>query len=559
MIVAEYIANFLVDRDVRHVFGLQGGAILKLVDEMVATGKIQYVQNYHEQASAFCADAYSRVTGSLGVALATSGPGATNLITGIANAYLDSIPTLFITGQEYSSRLQKKNGVRSNGFQDLDIVSVVKPITKHAVTLTDGRLAAYEMERAIHFATSGRPGPVLLDIPIDIQFQKMNADEIEHFAPQNQSAGFEKRSVMKLVEMLRTAKRPVILGGGGINIAQARNALKALAERSGIPVALTLNGLDVYGDSIGFSGLYGNVATSLAVYNADLLIVLGARLGQHQVGKSKEGYTRAKVVHVDIDDLELERCMPEELSIRADVKAFAQALEEELRDARLPSYADWQKRIAAWQNTYPLDFGPQDKGASPIRVVSEIQRHLDDDTVIASDVGQNQMWVAQSLKPRGNQRLLNSSGLGSMGYSLPAAIAAKLCRPNSKVVALMGDGGFQINMQELQLVALRKLDIKIFIFNNQTLGLIKTAQDKYFGARYHGAVAPDYGCVDLGGVAAAYGMRYYRMSTAADLGVLSEIFASDQPCLVEIKVDPDFPLQTRHDMAAIIERERTDA
>lgn len=558
MLVAEYVAKFLVENNVRHVFGLQGGAILKLVDEMMATGKIRYVQNYHEQASAFCADAYARLTGNFGVAVATSGPGATNLVTGIANAYLDSIPTIFITGQEYSSRLQKKAGVRSNGFQDLDIVSVVKPITKHATTLTDSSLVPYELDRALHIALKGRPGPVLLDIPIDVQFQKVDLANAARFSSRDQSDEVDRNAVSRLIDLIRAASRPVMLGGGGIGIANCREEFKLLAERTKIPVALTLNGLDAYEGFIGFSGLYGNVATSLAVYNADLLIVLGARLGQHQVGKSKEGYTRARIVHVDIDDLELERCMPEELSIRGDLKAFARVFLKQLGEQELPGNEGWRRQIAAWQEAYPIDLRAPAKGVSPLKLISEMQKHLSDNTISTCDVGQNQMWVAQAMRPRGKQRVLNSSGLGSMGYSLPAAIAAKFCEPETKVVALMGDGGFQINMQELQLVTQMALDIKIFVFNNGTLGLIKTVQDKYFSSRHYGAAAPDFQCVNLKAIAGAYGLKYYDISDESDMDALAEILEDGSACLVEVRLDPDFPLKTRHDMADIMQRERID-
>jgi len=551
--VAEYLAQFLVRRKVRHVFGLQGGAILKLVDEVMATGQISYVQNFHEQASAFCADACARVTGNVGVAFATSGPGATNLVTGIANAQLDSVPTLFITGQEYSSRLQKKEGVRSNGFQDLDIVRVVTPITKYATTVVDATRIAYELEKAWHLATSGRPGAVLLDIPIDLQFVTIDPGALEHFVPPLQPLhAIQSQDIAKFLALLKTAERPMILGGGGVALADARSSFAAFAKLTNVPVALTLNGLDVYENFLGFSGLYGNIHSALAVYNADLLIVLGARLGQHQVGKSKDGYTRAKVVHVDIDELELERCMAEDLSIHADLKSFLNAVNTALNDFTLPDYSEWHRTIAEWQQRYPVSLHERyEMGISPLLLISEAQRYFKDNAVVVSDVGQNQMWVAQALRLRSQQRLLNSSGLGSMGYALPAAIAAKLCKPDSTIVAFMGDGGFQINLQELQLLALRKLNIKLFVLNNGTLGLIKTAQDKYFGDRHYGSVAPDFGCPSLEHIARAYGLNHYKIETSEDLSQLEKIF--EDPCagLVDVMVDPAFPLLTRHDMKDI--------
>ena len=559
MNVAEYIASFLIEKEVRHVFGFQGGAIVKIVDAIVETGKIEYVQNFHEQASAFCADAYSRVTRNLGVALATSGPGATNLITGIANAQLDSIPTLFITGQEYSSRLRKRDGVRSNGFQDLDIVSVVSPITKYAATITSGQMIAYELEKALHLAKSGRPGAVLLDIPIDVQFESLDAETLEHYLPPIETFGrTSPNDVSGLLALLQVSRRPVILGGGGVLLANAREAFKRFAGRSRIPVALTLNGLDAFDESVGFSGLYGNTHTNLAVYNADLLIVLGARLGQHQVGKSKAAYTKAKIVHVDIDALELERCMSEELSIQADLGIFLCDVNNALEQVALPLYDEWRKTIATWSERYSTESGKQYDGVSPIDIVREVQNYIDHDTVVTCDVGQNQMWVAQAIRPHGEQRLLNSSGLGSMGYALPAAIAAKICRPRSTVVAFMGDGGFQINIQELQLIALKGLDIKLVVFNNGTLGLIKSTQDRYFDRRNYGSAAPYFACVDLKAISRAYRLKYYLIAEPSDMSLLRQAIGETQACLIEVKVDPDFPLASRNDMTTILEKERID-
>ena len=550
--VTQFVANFLAENGVTHVFGYQGGAVIKLIDSIVATGSIRYTQNYHEQACAFCADAYSRINGNFGVAIATSGPGATNLITGIANAHLDSIPTLFITGQEYSSRIKKKNGVRSNGFQDLDIVEVVKTITKYAVVVTDAQRIAYELEKALYLAKSERPGAVLIDIPIDIQFQEIDEISLEHFIPNTQETNsINQDDVKKFIALLKAAKRPMILGGGGIMLAGAQDTFKKFVKETHIPVALTLNGLDIHENYVGFSGLYGNINACIAVYNADLLIVIGARLGQHQVGKAKSTYTNAKIVHIDIDELELGRTMPEELSIRSDLKVFLDAVNSNLATDSLPDYHEWLSSIHNWTLKYAKQFASTGIGVSPTRLIHETQKYFDSDAVITADVGQNQMWVAQTLRLHGHQRLLNSSGLGSMGYALPAAIAAKLCRPKSTVIAFMGDGGFQMNIQELQLVKLKKLNIKLFIFNNGALGLIKSTQDKYFKNHELGCTYPDFDCVNLKAIAAAYDLNYFKICADSDINLLHAIFDSNQATLVEVLVDSEYPLKTRADMTSI--------
>lgn len=555
MTLAEYVAAFLVQQGVRHVFGLQGGAILKLVDSIVATGKIQYVQNFHEQASAFCADAYARASDNLGVAFATSGPGATNLVTGIANAQLDSIPTLFITGQEFSTRLAKKPGVRTNGFQDLDIVSVVQSLTKYAVQITDPTRIAYELEKAVYLAKSGRPGAVLLDIPVDMAFAEVDIENLVHFTPPMAEIAALPPDLNPLLDLLNMAKRPVILAGGGIGLAKARADFAKLAEVTGIPVAVTLNGLDVYANNIGFSGLYGNVAACKAVYQADVLLVLGARLGQHQVGKTQSAYTKAKVVHVDIDPVELGRCMDETLSIQADLASFIPALTQAVRAKSLPDYTSWRNHIAQWQAAHPEPAAQPQQGVSPIALVQAVLPQLSPNAVVLADVGANQMWLAQAARLQSGQRLFNSSGLGSMGYALPAAIAAKLCRPTETVVAIMGDGGFQINMQELQTIALRQLDIKIIVLNNGTLGLIKVAQDKYFAQRHHGCAAPDFAAVNLAPLAQAYRLPYCQISSHDDFAKLTKAFATPGPCLIGADLSPSYPLRTRYDIATLLEEE----
>jgi acetolactate synthase I/II/III large subunit len=561
MNLAEYLADFLVAQNVRHVFGLQGGAILKLVDAMVATGKIDYVQNFHEQASAFCADAYARTTDGLGVAFATSGPGATNLVTGIANAQLDSIPTLFITGQEFSRRLAKQPGVRTNGFQDLDIVSVVKPLTKYAVQITDPTRIAYELEKSVYLATSGRPGAVLVDIPIDMQFVELDTAKLEHFTPPVTEAipPATTQQLQAVTSMLRGAKRPVILAGGGVSLAQARAEFAGFAKQAGIPVALTLNGLDLYPERIGFSGLYGNIPACLAVHRADVLLVLGARLGQHQVGKTQQDFTMAKVIHVDVDPLELGRSLNETLSIQADLKDFLPALTAELKAEPMPDFAPWWVQVRQWQEQHAESVAPPNHGVSPIALIKASVPHLSSHAVVLADVGQNQMWLAQAIELKAEQRLFNSSGLGSMGYALPAAIAAKLLRPDETVVAFMGDGGFQINMQELQLVALRRLGVKLFVFNNGTLGLIKLTQDKHFGQRHHGCAAPDFASVNLELLAKAYDIPHYSMNSHDDFSSLTDVFAADGPALISVDVSPAFPLRTRYDFAPLFEEELVGA
>lgn len=555
MNVAQYVANFLIEKGVRHVFGYQGGAILKLVDEFVATGEIEFIQNYHEQGSAFCADSYSRVTGGLGVALATSGPGATNLITGIVNANLDSIPTLFITGQDYKANITNNSGARQNGFQDLDIVSVVKPVTKYASLVTDPAKIRYELEQAYYYATHGRPGAVLLDIPIDIQFAEVAPQILEAFIPPADLVSLVINT-REVIEAIQAAKRPLVLVGGGIRLSGVHESLGEFVQIANLPVISTLNGLDVYEGNYGFAGLYGNTAANLAAQNADLMIVLGARLGQRQVGKAPENYTKARIIHVDIDTIELKRVFADELAINTHLATFFSEMLPAMRGVDWPDYAPWHQTIRNWQKKYHANALLNNRGIDPVQAVEKMLPLLSNDAILTNDVGQNQMWVAQAFKVRKEQRLLNSVGLGSMGFSLPAAIGAKFAASKRQVVSFMGDGGLQINIQELMLISMRQLGIKCVVFNNKTLGMIREVQIRYYKANYHGANPKEFGCVDLKLLAQTYGLGYRLIESLDEIPALKDVFSDDLPWIIEVSLDLDSKLTNRYDEAACFEVER---
>ena len=553
MNVAEYIAQFLAKKQVRHVFGYQGGAILKLVDAIKRTNKIEYIQNYHEQASSFCADAYSRVTGNIGVALATSGPGAINLISGIVNAHYDSIPCLFLTGQDYLGNIEKPDNVRLNGFQDVDIVTMVKPVTKYAKIVRNEHDIKYELEKAYHLAVSGRPGAVLLDIPIDVQFKEIDTANLQGFdAPQERH---ELNEVRDVISMLLQAERPVILAGGGIRISGAQKMFSQFADMTRIPVVATLNGLDAYGGAFGFAGLHGNSYSNMAILNADLLIVLGARLGQRQVGKSREKYTRARVIHIDIDKSELKRALQEDLSIQSDLKLFLARISKELAQVELPNYQPWYKQVEMWAAKYADNTHVNEDGTDPVIFVESVASLFDDDAIITADIGHNQMWVAQGIKIRKEQRLLNSSGLGAMGYSLPAAIGAKTAKPNSQVIAFSGDGGLQMNIQELLLVGHKQLDIKIIVFNNGTLGAIREAQDRYFDSCYYGTNPEDFVCADLHMLARTFGLKYEEINCLNDVTKIDRALGNKSPYLIDVKVSINSKCLNRYDDFNNIESE----
>jgi len=554
MNVAEYIAQFLVEKKIRHVFGFQGGAILKLVDEIVATGEVEYVQNYHEQASAFCADAYGRVTGNIGVAVATSGPGATNLVTGIANAQMDSIPTLFITGQDYTANITKDNEARQNGFQDLDIVSIVRPITKYAVLVTDANQIRYELEKAYWLATSSRPGAVLIDIPIDVQFTDIDLQSLVGFKQDNDSDDiFETACV---IDLINQAKRPIILVGGGVRISNAQKEVREFAALTNIPVVSTVNGLDVVEGAYGFAGLHGNTFSNLAIQNADLLLAFGVRFGQRQVGKVPLDYSKAHVVHVDIDENELQRVFPNELAIKADLKQFLRALNDEIHGIGFPDFCTWHKKIRLWVTKYHANSYMNKDGVDPVRAVEEMLPLLTPKAILTCDVGQNQMWVAQGFRVKTGQRLLNSCGLGSMGYSLPAAIGAKTAFPDRQVIAFTGDGGLQMNLQEFMFIGQRQVGIKCVVFNNNTLGMMREVQARYYNKHYYGANPLDFACVDLDMLSKVYKIGYRRVEALGDITGLHSVFADDKPYIIDLAVAFSSLLSNRYDEAHFYEKER---
>lgn len=540
--VAGYIAKFLKAKNVNHIFGFQGSAMLKMLDEIVGNG-IEYIQNFNEQASGFAADGYARVSGGIGAAIATSGPGAVNLIGGIANAYFDSVPVMFITGQDYLCNISANNGARQNGFQDMDIVSMVKTITKYAVLLDNPENVRYELEKAYYLATTGRKGSVLIDVPIDVQFREIDENNLPEFVPPSDvKYDYKINEVIKLIE---NSKRPIMLVGGGVRGADAVKELREFVNKTQIPVVSTLNGLDVVENIVGFSGIFGNTAANLAILNADLLITLGTRFAQQHAGKKKELYYKnAKVIHVDIDKAEINRTfVKEDVSVVSDLKEFLMAVNEQKIKLEIE---EWTDQVQTWKNLYKDTVIRSSKGVDPIKLVKEISKYANEKALFTADVGANQMWVAQGLRLKKNQRLLNSAGFGAMGYSLPSGIGASYLVP--EVVSFMGDGGFQINLQELNTLAIRRNNVKCVIFNNNNLGLMRNLQKKFYNNHFYGNNEKEFTCPDLKKLADTFNLRYIKIENENDFIKLKDLFKNAEPCLIDVIVDKDtFPLNRYDD------------
>lgn len=542
MTVADYIARFLVAKGVTHVFGFQGSAMLKLLDAMMSTGKIQYIQNFHEQASAFAADAFARVSGKVGVAIATSGPGASNLVTGIASAYYDSIPVLFITGQDRRAHVLATSRSRQNGFQDMDIVSMVSGITKRAVLAETPEMLADELERCWNVAQEGRKGPALIDVPIDLQFDIMpECPNAVTLKPQRREST-SNLDIAAALDCIASSARPVVLAGGGVRLAGAVAKLRAFVSATGLPVVSSLMGVDACDLSLGFCGIYGNPVPNRVLRESDLIIACGTRFAFHQTGRNLADYAPyAKVVHVDIDEGELGRVYKNAVMVKSDLCDF---LDCALESMRRPDIGQWLARIETW-----VESSGKAPKAFPARFLDKLFSIMPDDAVVSADVGTNQMWVAQEFRANGRNRLLNSGGLGAMGYSLPAAIGASYST-QGPVVSVCGDGGFQMNVQELNTLALRRNNVKVFVFNNSSLGLMRGIQKKYYDARYTGNTPSEFTCPDIRQLAAAYGLDTMRVESDADFGRIASVFADSGPWLVDVVIDEDDIALSRYEREA---------
>jgi acetolactate synthase-1/2/3 large subunit len=521
MKLSDYVMDFLVENNVRHIFEVIGGAITHLVDSTYDRKDIACVVTHHEQSAAFAAEAYSRITSNIGVSMATSGPGATNLITGIGSAFFDSIPCLYITGQvnTYEYKFDKK--IRQIGFQETDIVNIVNPITKYAIMITEPDSIKYQLQKAIFIAKSGRQGPVLLDIPMNIQRAQINPEELPDFYHSEEYHNFKEKikneedqvKIQTIIDLIRQSNKPIVLVGGGIRSARASNELFEFIQKTRIPVVTSLMGLDAFPHDnslfFGMIGAYGNRYSNLAVANSDLLIVLGSRLDNRQTGTRPDTFSRsAKIIHIDIDETELNSKVKSFLTLKSDVRVFLTEINKSIKPDKNKSFSPWFKWINLCKNNYPSYKTPENEDSSinPNFFMKYLSQFVDDDAIICLDVGQHQMWAAQSFEIKKDQRMIISGGMGSMGFGLPASVGASIAAPAKQIITIVGDGGFQMNIQELQTIVRNKLPIKIFLINNKSLGMVRQFQELYFNEHFLSTLI-GYDCPDFVKVVNAYGIR----------------------------------------------------
>ena len=549
MKLSDYVIDFISRQGVGHVFEFIGGAITHLIDSIHHRTDMECVSVHHEQSGAFAAEAYARINGRLGVAMATSGPGALNMVTGIGSCWFDSVPCLFITGQVNTYEYKFDRPVRQIGFQETDIVSVVKPLTKYAVLVTEPESIRYHLEKAVWLAQSGRPGPVLLDIPMNVQRTQIDPDTLPGFLGSAEHAALSARpalddaAVRKVAEMLRSAERPVILAGGGVRCSGAARELQELVELTGVPVVTTLLGLDVLQhDSPAFFGMigaYGNRFGNMTLANSDFLLILGARLDSRQTGTRPDTFGRAaRKVHVDIDPHELNAKVQVDLALQADVREFLSALIRELAGSARPDLGSWYGVINGFREKYPTYADPAEfPGIDPNRFMEILSERCGEGDTVCLDVGQNQMWAGQSFRLKRNQRMLISGGMGAMGFALPAAMGAAIALPGQRAVALAGDGGIQVNIQDLDTIVNHRLPVKVIVLNNACLGMVRQFQDMYFGGRRQSTVI-GYSCPDLVKIAGAYGLPAFTIdSLDGAAAVLDEALALEGPAFVEVRLE----------------------
>jgi acetolactate synthase-1/2/3 large subunit len=543
------VLRSLKNLGITDVFGLPGGAIIPFYDELMADTDIRHILVRHEQGAGHAAEGYAASSNRVGVAIATSGPGATNLVTAIADAYMDSVPLLAITGQVFSTLMG------TDAFQEVDIIGITMPITKHSILVKSAADVPAAIASAYHIATTGRPGPVLVDITKDAQqnsapFVWPPKLDLPGYRPVTKAHG---KQILAAAEMLAAASRPVFYVGGGVIRSKASQQLLELVEATGVPVVTTLMARGAFPDShdqhLGMPGMHGTVPAVLGLQESDLIIALGSRFDDRVTGKTSEFAPNAKIVHVDIDPAEIGKIRAADVPIVGDAKEVILDLIAAWGDvaaARTPDYSEWWTRLNALKEQFPLGYTMPDDGLlSPQQVIERIGQMTGPEGVYAAGVGQHQMWAAQFIKYERPNSWLNSGGAGTMGYGVPAAMGAKVAQPDRVVWAIDGDGCFQMTNQELATCVINNIPIKVAIINNSSLGMVRQWQTLFYEGRHsntdlntgHGtAMIPDF--VKLADAYGALGIRVTKQEEV-DAAIQLALDTNDRPVVIDFVVSRD--------------------
>ncbi len=536
----EIVVECLKREKVKVVFGIPGGAIMPLYDTMDKKATFTHILTKHEQGAAHAADGYARATGNVGVCFATSGPGATNLVTGLANAYLDSIPLVAFTGQVISPL------IGTDAFQEVDITGITIPITKNNYLVMDVKDLASTIKEAFYLAKTGRPGPVLIDFPKDVQ----NAKTEFHYPEKDKYSGYRPtlkgnlNQIKKAAKAIQEAKKPIIYAGGGIINSNASPELQELVKKTNIPVTTTLTGLGGFPEdhplSLGMLGMHGLYCANVSISEADLIIALGTRFDDRVTGNIKKFCPKAKFIHVDIDPAEISKNIKISIPIVGDVKYVLAKLNQLVEPKK---ETEWIKRITELKQKNPLQY-QRDDLLRPQYIIEQLDKLTKGDAIVVTDVGQHQMWAAQYYQYRYPRSFITSGGLGTMGFGLPAAIGAQIGCPKKRVVCIAGDGGFQMNVQELATAVKHKLPITMIIMNNGYLGMVRQWQEFFFKKRYASTCLD--GNPDFTKLVQVYGGKGIRVTSKTELDTaLSEALSGNEFVLLDCIIPPEenvFPM-----------------
>ncbi|MDQ6622267.1 MAG: thiamine pyrophosphate-binding protein [Verrucomicrobiota bacterium] len=559
MKLSDYVLDFVRAQGVQDVFLLAGGGAMHLNDSLGKSG-LNYICNLHEQACAIAGEAYAKYDTRLGVVMITVGPGATNTITGLAGAFMDSTPMLFLSGQVKRADLKGDSGVRNRGVQEVDIVTIVQSITKYAVTVTDPMTIRFHLEKAVHLAMNGRPGPVWIDIPLDVQASQIDVEKLEGFTPDQSSRGLSsealKKKVAQVIELLGAAERPYLLFGNGVRLATAQNEMQQVIEALQMPFGLTWLAMDLAPSDhplmVGRPGPMAPRGANFALQNCDFLLTIGARMDLVMVAFAPERLARAaRKVMVDIDEKEIakmERFL--EVAICADARDFLRELLAQLPAMKRPNRDAWQQRCAEWRSKYPLVLSEHRDRDEPVSMFyfTEIlcEEMGEDDLLVSGSSGNAIETLLLAFRPKKHQRVIFTTALGAMGFGLPASIGGCIAHGKRRTICVDGDGGFQMNIQELETVARLQLPIKFFVVNNNGYGSIVASQKLYFGRLVGADPSSNLTLPNITRVAAAYDLATHRITDQRNLRAeLREILDAPGPMVCEVMMVPDEPRQPR--------------
>ncbi len=541
---SQIVIESLKREGVEVIFGYPGGSVIPFFDSLYEEKSIAFYLPRHEQGAAHMADGYARSTGKVGVCVATSGPGATNLTTGIATAYMDSVPMVAITGQVKTSL------IGNDAFQEADVTGITRSISKHNYLVKDIKDLASTIKEAFYLASTGRPGPVVIDLPVDVQMQEAEFDypKKNTLRSYNPTLFGHPGQIKKALKIIYKAKKPVIITGGGVIAAGAHQELFDFAKKINAPVTATLMGLGGFDaeDSLylGMPGMHGTVYANMAITESDLLISAGCRFDDRITGKIDAFAPEAKIIHIDIDPTSISKSIKVDVPIVGDAKNVLGQLTQEIKKEKLPKTASWHKKIKEWKKKYPLAYGKSSKGKiKPQYIIEEIHKQTKGEAIVSTEVGQNQMWAAQFYKFRHPRNFLSSGGLGTMGYGFPAAIGAKIAYPEKEVVVIAGDGSFQMNIQELATLNTYGVGVKVIILNNHYLGMVRQWQEIFYQRRYSATPLKN---PDFVKVAQGYGVKGIRVKKSSEVkDAVGQILASKKAVVADFWIEEEenvFPM-----------------